>query len=240
MKLSVVIPAYNESKAIVELLNRVKSVSLEDMGVEKEIIVIDDASKDATVELVKAISDVILIRHKKNKGKGGGVKTGIRHATGDIIIIQDADLEYDPNEYGSLIRPILEKRAKVVYGSRFLSKDQKRMNKLFLKRHKISYLFAYLGGRLITLTTNLLFDTRITDEPTCYKVFRSDVIKSIRIRGNRFNWEPEVTAKIAKRGIKIYEVPISYFPRTRDQGKHITWKDGVGAIWTLFKYRIIN
>jgi len=240
MKLSILIPAYNESKTIVQLLEKVKSVPLEDKGIEKEIIVIDDCSRDNTPELVRNVKGVTLIKHTKNKGKGGAIKTGIRYATGGIILVQDADLEYDPDEYYSLISPIIEEKAKVVYGSRFLSKKQKRRNKLFLKKHTGSCLMAYLGGRIITAVTNLLFRTNITDEPTCYKVFRSDVIKSIQIRGNRFNWEPEVTAKIAKKGIKIYEVPISYYPRTSKEGKHINWKDGFEAIWTLFKYRFVN
>lgn len=240
MKLSILIPAYNESATIVQLLDKVKSVPLEDKGIEKEIIVVDDCSRDNTNELVRNIKGITLISHTKNKGKGGAIKTGIRYATGDIIIVQDADLEYNPDEYYSLISPIIEKKAKVVYGSRFLSRQQKRRNNLFLKKHIRSYLMAYLGGRIITLFTNILFGTGITDEPTCYKVFRSDVIKSIRIRGNRFDWEPEVTAKIAKRGIKIHEVPISYYPRTMEEGKHIRWQDGFEAIWTLFKYRIFD
>ncbi|MBU0461268.1 MAG: glycosyltransferase family 2 protein [Nanoarchaeota archaeon] len=238
--LSIIIPAYNEEKTIRQLLEKVKSVDLERHNVNKEIIIINDCSKDRTAEIVKKIDGVRLVNHSKNKGKGGAVKTGIKEATGDILIIQDADLEYEPQEYYPVIRPILEGKAKVVYGSRFLGKKQKKRNILFVKKHDKAYSMAYFGGRLITWTTNLLFGTRITDEPTCYKCFRSDVIKNIKIDGNRFEWEPEITAKIAKRGIKIYEVPISYYPRTFEEGKHINWKDGIQAIWTLIKYRFVE
>ena len=237
MKLSILIPAYNEEKSIQELLATVKNVNLGD--IEKEIIVIDDGSKDGTKEILRNTPNIKFIEHKKNMGKGGAIKTGIKHATGDIIIVQDADLEYNPHEIGSVIKPIIEKRAKVVYGSRFLSRKQLNRNRLFMKHHK-SYLFAYLGGRMITHITNLLFLSHLTDEPTCYKCFRSDIIKNIRIKNNGFEWEPEVTAKILKKGIKIIEVPISYNPRTIEEGKKINWKDGFKAIWTLIKYRVVN
>ncbi len=240
MKLSVIIPAYNESSTIKELISKVKEVDLSSMGVDKEIIVINDCSKDNTQQIVEKIKGVKLLNHKSNKGKGGAVKTGIRAASGDIIIIQDADLEYDPNEYSLVINPIVEGKAKVVYGSRFLSKRQRNRNTAFLETHSGAYGSAYLGGRVITFWTNILFNTRITDEPTCYKCFRADIIKNIKIKGNKFDWEPEVTAKIAKKGIRIFEVPISYFPRTFEQGKHINWKDGIHALWTLVKYRIIS
>ncbi len=236
-KLSIIVPAYNEEKTIVEILNRVKAVDLEKIGVEKEIIVVSDGSKDRTVERARTVAGVRIIANKHNQGKGGAVRDGIKHATGNIIIIQDADLEYDPNEYYRIIKPILEKKARVVYGSRFLSQKQKKRNLLFAKKKENAYSLAFLGGRIITLATNILYFTWITDEPTCYKCFRSDIIKNIKIENSRFNWEPEVTAKILKKGIKIYEVPISYNPRTFEEGKHINWKDGISALWTLLRYR---
>jgi len=237
MKLSILIAAYNEEKSIQELITTVKKVNLG--NIEKEIIVIDDGSKDKTRELVRVIDGIILIEHKHNRGKGGAIKTGIKSATGDIIIIQDADLEYNPQEIGDVIQPIVEKKALVVYGSRFLSRAQLNKNKLFMKHHK-SYLFAYFGGRMITKITNFLFLSNLTDEPTCYKCFRAGVIKRVKINTDGFEWEPEVTAKILKRRIKIVEVPISYNPRTIEEGKKINWKDGFKAIWTLVKYRFVN
>ncbi len=240
MKLSILVPAYNEAATIKTLLEKVKAVPLDTQGVQKEILVIDDGSKDGTRDIVEDISGVKLIKHRRNKGKGGAVKTGIRAATGDIIIIQDADLEYDPREYYRCIRPIIDGKTKVVYGSRFLALRQKRRNILFIKKHKKSYLMAYLGGRLISWATNMLFGGNLTDEPTCYKCFDAKTIKRIHIKGNKFDWEPEVTAKLLKQGHTILEVPISYYPRTFEQGKKINWKDGVQAVWTLLKYRFIN
>jgi len=234
--LSVVIPAYNEEKTIRKVLQMVKNVNLEKYKVKKEIIVVSDGSRDNTVSEAKKEKGVRVIEQKPNMGKGAAVRAGIQNSTGDIVIIQDADMEYDPNDYPLIIAPILEGKARVVYGSRFLKlvKEQKGH---FLKKHKKGYTLAAIGGRIVTLAANLLFGTRITDEATCYKCFRSDVIKSIKIKSNKFNWEPEVTAKIAKKGIKIHEVPISYMPRTFEEGKKINWKDGFQALWTLFKYR---
>lgn len=238
MKLSILIPVYNEEKTIAELIELVKKVNLGE--IEKEIIVIDDGSKDRTREIVRKNDGIRFIEHEKNLGKGGAVKTGIREATGDIIIIQDADLEYDPNEYPLCIQPIVDGKAKVVYGSRFLSQKQKNVNLNFFKRHKNAYRMAYLGGRLLTLLANLLYFANITDEATCYKTFDAQFIKSIKINGNRFEWEPEILAKVRKRGEKIIEVPISYRPRTFEEGKKINWKDGLQAIWTLIKYRFVD
>lgn len=239
MKLSIIIPAYNESKTIKKLIVLVKKADIK--NVEKEIIVIDDGSKDGTADIVKQIKGVKLIKHKKNSGKGAAVKTGIKHSTGDIIIVQDADLEYDPNEYYKLIKPIIDKEFKVVYGSRFLELSQKKkIISLGFKKHKEAYILFFLGGRMVTWVTNILFLTNLTDEPTCYKVFDAKLIKSIEIKSKKFDWEPEITAKILKKGIKIHEVPISYYPRSVKEGKKINWKDGIQAIWVLLKYRFID
>jgi glycosyltransferase involved in cell wall biosynthesis len=238
-KLSIIIPAYNEEETITEVIKRIKKVDLKKEKVEKEIIVVNDGSKDKTSQKVEAISGVRLINQIPNQGKGAAIRRGVKEATGDIILVQDADLEYNPEDYASLIKPILEGKAKVVYGSRFLG-SRKQGNLLLSRKHKNAYGLAYIGAQIVTFTTNLLFGTQITDEPTCYKCFSAEVIKSINIKGNRFDWEPEVTAKVAKKGIKIYEVPIFYSPRSFEEGKKINWKDGIHAIWTLLKYRIKN
>ena len=241
-KLSIVIPAYNEENFILKLLDLVDSVDLSKLHVEKEIIIVDDGSKDKTVEMIRTWKKPYkLVVHEKNQGKGAAVRTGIQSATGDIILIQDADLEYNPHEYPILIEPIIKNEAEVVYGSRFLTAIQKSNNMIFVKKvYKNAYLLAYIGGRMLTWVTNILYLTTITDEATCYKVFKADVIKSITIKGNRFEWEPEVTAKILKKGIQIHEVAISYNPRTYEEGKKIKWVDGVQALWTLLKYRFVN
>jgi dolichol-phosphate mannosyltransferase len=229
MKLSVLIPVYNEEKTISKVIDIVKKA---DIGkVDKEIIVVDDGSKDNTLVALKKIKGIKLIAHKKNSGKGAAIRTAIKHATGDIIIVQDADLEYDPNEYKQLIGPIITGKAKVVYGSRRLKKSNK----------KYSGLSFYIGGVTLTLVTNLLYPSaHITDEPTCYKVFKADVLKSINLRCTRFEFCPEVTAKVLKKGIKIKEIPISYYPRSIKEGKKINWKDGAEALWTLLKYRFVD
>jgi len=229
MKLSIIIPAYNEEKTIEEVIRRVKKSKIK--NIKKEIIVIDDCSTDNTFKIVSKIKGIKLIKNKKNLGKGGSVKKGFQISTGDILIIQDADLEYDPNDYWKLIKPIINKQAKVVYGSRRLNKKNK----------KYSGLSFYLGGVFVTLMTNLLYPgINLTDEPTCYKVFNSEIIKKIKLNGNKFEWEPEITAKIYKKKIKILEIPISYHPRSVKEGKKINWKDGLQAIWTLIKYRFVD
>jgi len=228
-KVSIIIPAYNEEKTIEKILEKVLNVKL---PLEKEIIIVNDGSTDKTGEIVEKFikkhpNENIKLINKKNGGKGSALKLGIKHSTGDIIIIQDADLEYDPNDYPKLIEPILKGKAKVVYGS--------RLRKM---KNRFSHLSFLIGGLTITLFTNLLYLTFLTDEPTCYKVFHKE-LKDILINaeGDKFDWEPEVTAKILRRGYKIYEVPISYYPRTLKEGKKIRWKDGVDAILTLLKWR---
>ncbi|MEK6834706.1 MAG: glycosyltransferase family 2 protein [Nanoarchaeota archaeon] len=229
--LSIIIPVYNEAKTIKSVLNLVLKSKL---SIKKEIIIINDGSTDDTQEIVdKFIQNNhkinIRLLNKKNEGKGSAVKLGIMKATGQIIIIQDADLEYNPEDYERCIQPIINGKYKVVYGSRVIDRGN-------IKYRHLSYL---IGGRTITLFTNILFGSRLTDEPTCYKTFDSDLIKSININGKKFDWEPEITAKILRMGIKIKEVPIRYYPRSIKEGKKIRWKDGLDAIITLIKYRLI-
>ncbi len=229
MKLSVIMPAYNEEKTIREIVEKVINISI-----QKEIIIIDDKSTDSTLSIINELKaqyneQIVVLTHTKNRGKGAAIRTGIKEITGDIVIIQDADLEYDPLDYQKLIEPIIQKEEKVIYGSRFLEKENKH-----------SSLSFYLGGRLVSLITNILFNQRLTDEPTCYKVFDADFLKSINLKCEGFEFCPEVTAKVAKKGIKIKELPIKYYPRKIDEGKKIKWYDGVEAIWTLFKYRVIK
>ena len=228
MKLSILIPAYNEENTIKELIEKVKKVKL---PIKKEIIVVDDKSNDKTLEILKKVRGIKLIRHEKNVGKGFAIRTAIKHSTGEIIIIQDADLEYEPEDYNALIKPIIEGKEKVVYGSRV----SKKGNRLY------TGLIFYLGGNFLTHLTNLLYpNAKITDEPTCYKVFKADLLKNMKLNCKRFEFCPEVTAKILKQGIKIHEVPISYYPRSIKEGKKINWRDGIEAIWTLIRYRIRN
>jgi len=227
MELSVIIPAYNEINTIKEILEKVKKIKI-----SKEIIVIDDGSTDGTREYLENLKNpyIKIIFHKKNLGKSSAVRTGIKEAKGNITIIQDADLEYDPDDYYKLIKPIQEGKYKVVYGTRFPI-----ISKMFSLTHRF-----FLANRILTIISNILYNANITDEPTCYKVFDTKVLQSLNLKSKRFEFCPEVTAKVRKKGYKIFEVPINYFPRTIEEGKKINWKDGIEAIWTLIKYRFID
>ena len=230
MLLSVIIPVYNEKNTILKILEKVKSVKID--KIDKEIIIVDDFSNDGTREILESLKGkdekLKIIFQKKHVGKGFAIRTALKFVEGEIVLIQDADLEYDPNEYPKLIEPILEGKAKVVYGSRVLKKNP-----------KASIIF-YIGGRFLSFLTNLLYGTNITDEPTGYKVFSTDVLKSIDLKCLGFEFCPEVTAKVAKKGYKIYEVPINYNPRSIKEGKKIRFKDALKAVFTLIKYRFID
>ena len=229
MKLSIIMPVYNERDTLSEILSQVRAVELPE--VEKEILLVDDGSTDGSREILAeeaAAGDLRVFYHDQNQGKGAAVRTAIEQATGDLIVIQDADLEYDPRDYPTLIRPIVEGRVAVVYGSRFLGP------------RKAMLFWHMLGNKLLTLTTNILYNTILSDMETCYKCFRADVIKDIPLHARRFEFEPEVTAKILKRGHRIFEVPISYYGREYDEGKKISWRDAPLAFWTLIKYRFVD
>lgn len=226
MRISVIIPAFNERTTIEEVIRRVL-----EQPFEKELIIVDDASTDGTRALLQQTAwpdNIRIFYHPKNRGKGAAVRTGIEQAQGDIILIQDADLEYNPSDFGAVLRPILEGNADVVYGSRFLG-----THRAFMFHH-------YVGNKMLTLMTNILYNNMLTDMETGYKAFRTPVLKSIKIRSNRFDFEPEITAKVLKRGYRIYEVPIYYAGRDYSEGKKITWRDGIVAVWALLRFRIFN
>jgi len=230
MILSVLIPAFNEKNTISEILKRINEVDLKDLGFDKEIIIVDDGSKDGTVDILKGLGDGYkIIYHLKNQGKGAAIGTGLKEVSGDYLIIQDADLEYDPRDYRKLLETALKNDAEVVYGSRLAN-----------SQNKFSHVSYYLGGLFLNFATNFLYGTKITDESTGYKLFKTEVIKSIPLKCQRFEFCPEVTAKVAKKGIKIYETPINYYPRHIKEGKKIKWRDGVIALWTLIKYKFID
>jgi glycosyltransferase involved in cell wall biosynthesis len=225
--LSILIPVYNEKATVLELLRRVEAASL---PVAKEIVVVDDGSRDGTRELLAGLgARAKVVLHEVNRGKGAAIRTAMAHATGDYVIIQDADLEYDPVDYPVLLAPLLDGRADVVYGSRFLGGT-----------HRVLLFWHYFGNLLFTLITNVLYNINLTDMGTCYKVFIAEKIKSIPLESERFGIEAEITAKICKRRLRIYEAPISYSGRTYDEGKKITWKDGFSYLWCLLRYRVAD
>lgn len=228
MKLSVVIPVYNEAKTIREIIKRVEEVDL-----DKELLIVDDYSTDGTRDVLKGIGgnkDIRVIYHDKNQGKGAALRTGFMHAKGSIVVIQDADLEYNPQEYHRLMQPILEGKADVVYGSRFMTTEERR----------VLFFWHSLGNSFLTLLSNMATNLNLSDMETCYKMFRSEVIRNIHIEEDRFGFEPEITAKIAKGRYRIYEVGISYSGRDYSEGKKIGWKDGVRAIWCIIKYNFLK
>ena len=224
--LSIIIPVYNE----VQYIEQVVSVVLKS-PYAKEIIIIDDGSTDGTREWLQRLKhpEIRILYHDSNKGKGAAIQTGFSHAGGDIVLIQDADLEYDPDEYSILLNPILDGKADVVYGSRFAG----------FGAHRVLYFWHYTGNRFLTFLSNMFTDLNLTDMETCFKVFTKEALKGIRIRENRFGFEPEITAKISKKKLRIYEVPISYYGRTYDEGKKINWKDGAWALWCILKYNLL-
>jgi glycosyltransferase involved in cell wall biosynthesis len=241
MLLSIIIPVYNESKLVTTLLDQVRAVGFSN-GLKREILIVDDGSTDGTREVLRDYvwdcgdDSLRYFEHKKNQGKGAAVRTGMSHAAGDILIIQDSDLEYDPQEIPDVIAPIVKGDARVVYGSRILCEKQLGRSGIFgfvTGKHPDSYLFAYLGGVTVTKWTNLWTGASLTDEPTCYKCFHRDVLEGITIERDDFSWEPEITVKLLTRGIRIHEVPVSYNPRSMEEGKKINWKHGLAALWTV-------
>jgi glycosyltransferase involved in cell wall biosynthesis len=226
LKISVVVPVYNEKNTIREIVKTIQQVSL-----EKEIIIVDDCSTDGTREILKGMAgnNLKILFHDKNQGKGAALKTGFQEVTGDIVIIQDADLEYNPQEYQILIQPILEGKADAVYGSRFLGGP-----------HRVLFFWHYVGNKLLTTLSNMFTNVNLTDMETCYKAFKASLLKKMEIKSKRFGFEPEITAKLAKLKCRIYEVPISYSGRDYSEGKKINWKDGIAAFFWIIRYNIFG
>jgi glycosyltransferase involved in cell wall biosynthesis len=226
-KLSVIVPVYDERNTVVEIVRRMRAV---DLPLEREIVLVDDGSTDGTRDVLGQLADstVRVVLHARNQGKGAAIRSGLEQITGDLVIIQDADLEYDPEDWPKLLAPVLRGKARVVYGSRFTGE---RRNMLYLH---------WVGNRFLSLVTNVLYNTTLSDMETCYKLFDREVIDGITIRAARFEFEPEITAKVLRRGIRIYEVPISYAGREFHEGKKITLRDGFVALWTLVKYRFVD
>lgn len=227
--LSVVVPVYNEVKTLTEILRRIDAT-----GLASQIVMVDDASTDGTRQLLEELkgsdrSDLTILFHEKNQGKGAAVRTGIAAVTGDIVLIQDADLEYDPQDYPRLLEPLLDGRADVVFGSRFLGGP-----------HRVLFFWHYVVNRFLTFLSNVLTNLNLTDMEVGYKLFKRQIFDDVQIKSDRFNFEPEITAKVAKRRLRIYEVPISYSGRTYEEGKKIGVKDGIEALWTIFKYRFVD
>jgi len=229
-RLSILIPVFNEVRTVEEIIRRVHAADT--CGLEKEIILVDDASTDGTADLLKKIqqdSGIKIFSHPRNRGKGAALRTAIEHATGDILLIQDADLEYDPVDYPLLLKPILDSRADVVYGSRFTGGT-----------HRVLLFWHYMANRLLTLLSNMLCNLNLTDMETCYKVFRRQCIEGMKLTSDRFGIEPELTAKLARRHYRFYETGINYAGRDYSEGKKIGWKDGFAALWFIFRYRFFD
>ncbi|MBI5631770.1 MAG: glycosyltransferase family 2 protein [Elusimicrobia bacterium] len=229
-KLSILIPVYNEKGTLLEILRRVKSAALP-AGLEREVILVDDGSTDGSREILSSLAppEAKALFHARNRGKGAAVRTALESAQGDFILIQDADLEYDPADYGALLTPLLDGRADVVYGSRFLGGP-----------HRVLFFWHYFGNKIFTFMANVLYNVNLTDMGTCYKAFAGRTLRAIPLRSERFGIEAELTAKVCKRRLRVYEVPISYSGRTYAEGKKITWKDGLAYFWCLLKYRVLD